>query len=106
MGKKPDLTKLSLSELTELRKDVDRQINDFEKRKRADAMKALQAVAKEHGLSIDEILGNKASKGKAALPPKFRNPENPDQTWSGRGRQPAWYKAAMESGTSPESLQA
>jgi len=23
-------------------------------------------------------------------PPKFYNPENPDQTWSGRGKRPAW----------------
>ena len=23
-------------------------------------------------------------------PPKYRNPENPDQTWSGRGKRPAW----------------
>lgn len=27
--------------------------------------------------------------------PKYRNPDNPDQTWSGRGRRPAWFKDTL-----------
>ena len=30
--------------------------------------------------------------------PKYRNPENPSETWSGRGKQPLWIAAALESG--------
>src|ERR1700675_1072658 len=30
--------------------------------------------------------------------PKFRNPDNPSETWSGRGRQPRWLTAQIESG--------
>ena len=30
--------------------------------------------------------------------PKYRNPENADETWSGRGRQPKWVQAALAGG--------
>src|SRR4051794_12275797 len=34
-----------------------------------------------------------ASRGKVA--PKYRNPDNPAETWTGRGRQPRWVQAAL-----------
>ncbi|QIO32494.1 H-NS family nucleoid-associated regulatory protein [Bradyrhizobium sp. 1(2017)] len=30
--------------------------------------------------------------------PKYRNPKNPSETWSGRGKQPRWLKAQLRSG--------
>lgn len=30
--------------------------------------------------------------------PKYRNPENPKETWSGRGKKPRWVSAALNSG--------
>ncbi len=30
--------------------------------------------------------------------PKFRNPLNPGETWSGRGKQPRWLTAQLKSG--------
>jgi len=30
--------------------------------------------------------------------PKYRNPQMPSQTWSGRGKQPRWLVAAIQSG--------
>lgn len=32
--------------------------------------------------------------------PKYRNPDNREQTWSGRGLQPKWLKAHLASGRS------
>ncbi|WP_315828641.1 H-NS histone family protein [Bradyrhizobium sp. SZCCHNG3015] len=36
--------------------------------------------------------------------PKFQNPENPLQTWSGRGRQPHWLVALLAKGNALEDL--
>jgi DNA-binding protein H-NS len=33
------------------------------------------------------------------IPPKYRNPANPYQTWSGRGRTPMWIKRLRKEGT-------
>jgi DNA-binding protein H-NS len=30
--------------------------------------------------------------------PKYRNPAKPSETWAGRGKQPRWLKAALQSG--------
>ncbi len=102
---KRDLNKLSLNELKALRKEVDAAIADFEARKRIEARKALDAVAKKHGMSLNEIIGRGKKGKKAKAPAKFRNPANATETWSGRGRQPRWFKAELAKGKKPESLE-
>lgn len=104
-AKKIDLNKLSLEELKGLRKEVDRAIVDFEKRKRGEALKEMQAIAKKHGLSMDDVVGGKVKARKAKAAAKFRNPDNRSQEWSGRGRQPAWFKAAIAAGKEPASME-
>ncbi|MEM6387511.1 MAG: H-NS histone family protein [Pseudomonadota bacterium] len=103
--KKLALDKLSLDELKTLQKDVERAIGDFKKRKRGEAMKEIQAVAKKHGLSVDDIVGGKAKGRKAKAPAKYRNPKDASQEWSGRGRQPAWFKEAVSAGKKPQSME-
>ena len=36
--------------------------------------------------------------------PKFRNPEPPHQTWSGRGRQPRWVRELLAAGKTIDDL--
>jgi len=36
--------------------------------------------------------------------PKYFNPENPAQTWSGRGLKPRWFTAQLESGRTVNEL--
>lgn len=103
--KKIDLSKMSMDDLRSLAKDVEVAIRDFQKRKRSEAMKEIQAVAKKHGLSVDDIVGGKGKAKKGKAPAKFRNPADPSQQWSGRGRQPVWYKEAIAAGKKPSSLE-
>ncbi len=105
MAAKMDLSKLSMDELKTLRKNVDKEIKEYKNRARTAALKDIQAVAKKHGLSVDEIVGKKGKSRKAAAPAKYRNPADPSQTWSGRGRQPAWYKDALKKGKTAKSLE-
>ena len=98
-----NLNSMSKDELLGLRKSIDKALAGFEKRQKEAALAAAKRAAEEHGFSLDEILGKKAA-GKAAIP-KYRNPGNPDQTWTGRGRQPAWYKAAIAAGADAASLE-
>ena len=32
------------------------------------------------------------------VPPKYRNPDEPAETWAGRGKQPRWLVAQLSSG--------
>lgn len=38
------------------------------------------------------------------IPPKFRNPANPTETWTGRGKQPRWLAAYTSKGRKPEEF--
>ena len=98
-----DLNSMSLADLKQLRKDVDVAIRNFEDRQRKEALAALEAKAAELGFSLNELTGG-AGRGRKLSPPKFRNPADATQTWSGRGRQPEWYKTLVNGGTDPNSL--
>jgi DNA-binding protein H-NS len=101
-----ELESLSLKELRKLERDVAAAIANYETRTKANALAELEAKARELGFSLAELTGTSVSvKGKrAAASPKYKNPADPSETWSGRGRKPAWYAAALEQGATPESL--
>lgn len=106
---KRDFSKLSLEQLKAERDEIDRAIAQHGERRKREARAELEKKAKEFGLTLEEIVGGgkpKAKSGKksAGLPPKYRNPDDPSQTWSGRGRQPGWYKERLEKGAAPESM--
>lgn len=110
-----DLNSMSRKELEKLRRDVEKALDRAEK---ADLKKARDAAAKaaaEFGVSLDELVaapkpGPKPGRRAAAKKPakkgvaKYANPDDPKQTWTGKGRQPGWFKAAIEAGKSPESM--
>ena len=89
-----ELDTMSLDELKKLRKDVDAAIKSFEDRKKKAALAELEAKAAELGFNLSDLTGA-AAKGRKVNPPKYRHPETPETTWSGRGRQPDWFKDAV-----------
>ena len=97
-----DLSAMSLDELKKLHKDVSKAIANYEERKRLEAIAAVEAKAHEMGFSLAELTGapGKRKAAKAAGIPKYVHPENPSVTWTGRGRQPAWIKEALDAGRS------
>lgn len=89
--------------------------------KRFPAAKVKAQVVKfvaAHGYSIEELFGAGATSRKAAtkaapakharklgkVAPKYRNPANPGETWSGRGRAPRWLSALLAKGKKIEQF--
>ena len=96
-----DLNSMDKAGLEKLRADIDRALATLESRRRVEARKAAEMAVKEYGYSLDEVLGKEKAAGKAAKGVvRYRNPANPSQTWTGRGRQPAWIKDGLGSGKS------
>lgn len=87
-----DLSTLNRQELLSLSSAIEKQLTKVEKQERKAAMEAAEKAAREHGFSLSELTSSKSVKAKA--PAKYRHPENPDLTWSGRGRRPEWIKNA------------
>lgn len=98
-----DLSRMTRSELLKLQSDVDKALKTVAQRELRAARDAAEQAAREHGFSLNEVLGNqpgstRRSGTRGKLPPKYRNPADPSQTWSGRGRKPAWIKEAEAAG--------
>jgi DNA-binding protein H-NS len=107
MAAKIDLDKLDLDELKTLSKDIEKAIKRRETDNLKKARDAAEAAAKEYGFSLDEVTGAKTPRRNSEKSDaKYRNPDDPKQTWSGRGRQPQWFKDAVAGGRSPEELAA
>jgi DNA-binding protein H-NS len=47
---------------------------------------------------------NKSGTTRGKVAPKYRNPANPEQTWTGRGRSPLWVQDLQKSGTLESAL--
>ncbi|MCL4675585.1 MAG: H-NS histone family protein [Pararhodobacter sp.] len=99
-----DLNALSLKELKQLQKDVEAAIVDYKDRERRAALADVEAFARERGLSPADLAGLVGRRTRRPATPKYANPEDPTQTWSGRGRRPRWIEAALAQGKSMEDM--
>lgn len=118
-SKKADLSALSLTELRELETEVRGLIAEKEKTARAELAAAFERQAQEAGIPIADILPlfpnaplqvhhverkGKGTGKRGIVAPKYRNPADQAQTWSGRGRQPVWIQAHVAGGGRLEDL--
>lgn len=94
---------LSLKELKAHQKAVEKAIASYAEREKAAARAKVEALAKDLGYDIADLfdLPRKAKQVSAA---KYRHPENPSLTWSGRGRKPQWFSEWLEAGKSEDAL--
>lgn len=101
-----DIDSLSLKELKDLRARIDRAIETFETRRKREAAEELEAKARELGFTLKDLvdMGNPRKRVAAAAAAKYANPENPADTWSGRGRKPRWFLEATAAGRAPEDM--
>ena len=58
----------------------------------------VMAMITSEGLDYGELMGHARAtrKKRSKVKPKYRNPKNPTEVWSGRGRQPRWSSPALE----------
>jgi DNA-binding protein H-NS len=80
-------------------------------REELDAILATKLDAEKQELErrLARLNGSVEQKQKARrpypkVPPKYRNPERPSETWSGRGKQPRWVGAHLRSGMKVDDL--
>ncbi|EEE38985.1 DNA-binding protein, H-NS family [Rhodobacteraceae bacterium KLH11] len=101
-----DFDKMSRKELLELRGQVEKALKRAETRERKEALKAAENAAAEYGFSLSELSGDvaKSAKGPKAAA-KYRNPNDPTQTWTGRGRKPQWVHDVLKAGADISDLE-
>ena len=96
-----DYMTMNRKDLESHRKDLDKAMSSLDDRERKAALAAAEKAAAEHGFSLSDIVaggGRSQTKGRAKGVPKYRNPADPSQTWTGKGRRPKWILEAEEAG--------
>ena len=97
MARSSDLEKMTYAQLTEMEAKIERIKLEKQNSERAAVRKQLMDMAKEHGFDIRELMDGR-KKGKGTVAAKYRDPKNPENTWTGRGRMPRWMVAATRGG--------
>lgn len=93
----------TLQELLAQKASLEKQIAETQREERANAIAKVKAIMSEHGLTLAD-LSQRATPARSAeggtprkVAAKYRNGET-GETWSGRGLQPKWLKAALAEG--------
>ena len=100
------LKDMSHKELTKLQAEVAKALETAKNNERNKALKAAEEAAAKFGFSLGELSGNsKSTKKRAKAAAKYKNPANPEQTWSGRGRKPQWIHDSLAAGLDITALE-
>ncbi len=107
--RKPNFNKLS----NEVLENYNIEITDILKarkqseEKKSKLLKKVKSLVEAEGMSMDTLLFDSANKSKKTpsgrpvrkVAPKYANPKDPSQTWTGRGRKPLWVVAHLNKKT-------
>ncbi|MBL8276958.1 MAG: H-NS histone family protein [Pelomonas sp.] len=100
----------SLQDLLAQRAEIEKKIVEVQREERAAAIAKVRALMSEFGLTATDVSGKApaARSGAAAKPAgkvaiKYRNAAT-GETWTGRGLQPKWLKAALAAGAKIEEF--
>ncbi|WP_266180568.1 H-NS histone family protein [Dyella humicola] len=106
-----DLKTLSPKELQALIANANAQMQEAHATQVQAVRQKIDTLLANSGLSLDDVYPSRGKKaagkkgGKGSVAPKYRDPSDATQTWSGRGRQPTWFsKALKRRGVTVESL--
>lgn len=116
---------LSLDKLRKEKAKIEKAIEVKEAKEKKAAMAKVVAIARESGIDLAELVGSaprstrsaaatskttatvrkkKVGAKRGKVPPKYRNPADAEQTWTGRGKQPVWVREHVANGGSLEEI--
>ena len=109
-SKKVNLDTMSAEEMWELHGEVSRALSvrlTSEKRKLEKRLEQLHRDKEAPLLNFSNDMKELPPMPRRQYPrvyPKYQNPQEPSETWSGRGKTPRWLVAALQTGHKPEDF--
>jgi DNA-binding protein H-NS len=106
MSKKFNLDGMTVDEMWRLYEEISQVLSVRLTSEKRELEKRLAQLRREKESRQPESPGDLSPARTAGSPrrkyprvfPKYRNPKQPSETWSGRGRQPRWLAVALSSG--------
>jgi len=91
-----DIQNKSKEELLALITEAQTQLDAIKRSHHKEVIAQIKELAASIGVTIEIHETSKATSAK--IPAKFSNPDNPSQTWTGRGMAPKWLKDLVKQG--------
>lgn len=109
MGKKLDIEAMSTDEMWQLHVEIGRALSVRLTSEKRELEKRLERLHRENGMpqTTPAVVGQSTRRERRRYPrvlPKYQNPNEPSETWSGRGKQPRWLTAALKTGHTIEDF--
>lgn len=98
-----DIKTLNHNQLNDLIQRAKQRQTDLVGERLAKVRDKVHALLKAEGFTFDEAFG-KSRKPRSKVKPKYRNPANKTETWTGRGKRPRWFSAALSAGKKEKDL--
>ncbi|GAB2565826.1 H-NS histone family protein [Dyella jejuensis] len=104
-----DIKNLNHTQLNDLISKAQQRQDELRKEKVGKLREKVHALLKAEGYSFEDVFGAAGpGRGKrrstGSVAPKYRNPADPEQTWSGRGKRPRWFNDALKAGKKEKDL--
>ncbi len=102
-----NIQELETKEITRLIAELNVELQDRAKAEKASLIDEIRKKAEALNIPVEDLLqeASKPKRRKAGIiKPKYRNPDNSAQTWSGRGHRPKWIVAQLGNGKSLEEM--
>src|SRR5262245_15501792 len=94
--RKPDLEAMSVDDLWNLHEALAAELSN--------KMAAERTKLEEWLQKLGSVKVERARRPYPKVLPKYRNPKNRNETWAGRGKQPRWVTAQLQSGKKLDDL--
>ena len=103
MHKRPQFDAMSIDEMWQLHEEIIRILSVRLKSERRELEKRLAKLRRDKTRRFDAPAGQAEAPGRRKRPypkvsPKYRNPDQPSEHWSGRGKRPRWLTNALTAG--------
>jgi len=99
-----DLQHKSPEELQKLIAAAQIELDNRQYNLRKDVIAQMKELAAEIGVVVEIVEINKTGKSTTMVAAKYRNPHDPNKTWTGRGLAPKWMQALIAAGHSKEEF--
>jgi DNA-binding protein H-NS len=92
-----NLDTMSHKELAQMEARIARLKIEKQNAERSELRQRITEMVRQAGLEMSDLFA-KGRQGKGTVAVKYRDPQNPENTWTGRGRMPRWMAAATKGG--------
>lgn len=101
-----DLSKLSIEELEALARDIETEVTTRRQAERERVLEQMRELAASIGTTPEALFGRMGKVAEKVVAVKYRHPDDPSLTWTGRGKRPQWVTDALAAGKTLDDLAA